>query len=111
MSWDASLRCPHCQHENGDWSYTYNTTPMTIAAASAAGVEWEGFQRTLDGMTAHEGAVRLAAICDELTLNPATYEAMNPSNGWGDRTGIVRVMREMIDAGSTAGPDSVWRVS
>ncbi len=111
VSWDASLQCPHCNQARGDWNYTYNTTPMTVAAAEAVNVEWDGFQRTLDGMSAVDGANLLSVICDELVRNSAKYEAMNPENGWGNRIGIVRVMREMIDAGLAASGDSFWRVT
>lgn len=110
MSWDASLDCATCNHASGEWGYTYNTTPMTVHAAEAAGVVWHGFQRTLDGMNALDGAQLLAAICDEMVLNAARYEAMNPENGWGNRAGIVEVMRQMIDAG-VASPQSTWRVT
>lgn len=111
MSWDATLHCPHCDHDSGEWSYTYNTTAMTVAAARAIGVEWEGFQTTLNGMGAHDGAQLLETIRHELVRNAARYEDMNPENGWGNRSGIVRVMAEMIDAGLIAARDSVWRVT
>lgn len=111
MSWDAEIVNACCGSVQGEWGYTYNTTPMTIAAADAVEVAWDGFQRTLDGMNALEGACLLAVICDELVRHPAKYEAMNPKNGWGDRAGIVKVMREMIDAGFAARLDAVWRVT
>ena len=111
MSWDATLVTACCGASRGDWGYTYNTTAMTIAAADAIGVEWSGFQRTLDGMNAADAASLLAAIRDEMVRNPARYEAMNPENGWGNRCGIVGVMREMIDASLAAPDGSVWRVT
>ena len=110
MSWDADLVNECCGSVRGSWGYTYNTTPMTVAAAEAVGVEWGGF-RTLDGVDATDGATLLAAICDELVRNSAKYEDMNPENGWGDRMGIVKVMREMIDAGLGADDRAVWRVT
>ena len=111
MSWDATLVTACCGTNRGDWNYTYNTTPMTVAAAATVGVEWGGFQHTLDGMEALEAASVLAAICDEMVRNSSRYEDMNPENGWGDRVGIVKVMREMVDASLAAPEGSVWRVS
>jgi len=111
MSWDATLICSHGYQADKDWNYTYNTTFMTIEAAKNIGIEWNGFQDTLNGMSALDGAELLAKICDELVRNSVKYDPMNPPNGWGDREGIVRVMRDMIDAGLSVVEDVYWRIT
>lgn len=108
MSWDAGLACDSCKHTIGAWNYTYNTTPMIRAAAEAAGhPEFDGFQRTLDGMTGAEGQRVLMAIIGEMEANPTTYRAMNPPNGWGSYDGILGVLREMVAATPEA-PTHWW---
>jgi hypothetical protein len=97
MSWDAEL-VDDRGHIEGEWNYTYNTTPMVCAAAASAGVPFDGFQHSLHGMTGPEGGAVLTAVIREMTANPARYEAMNPENGWGSYDGILRVMRSMVSA-------------
>lgn len=97
MSWDAYL-IDDRGHTEGVWNYTYNTTPMVRAAAAAAGIDFDGFQHSLHGMTGSEGGVVLTALIREMEANPARYEAMNPPNGWGSYEGILETMRSMVAA-------------
>lgn len=111
MSWDADLITACCGTSlNCEFSYTYNTTPMVCAAAEAIGVEFDGFQRTLDGMDGHAGRDLLRQLADELQDHASKYEAMNPENGWGNRTGIIAQMRRMADAVPET-PQTVWEVT
>lgn len=108
MSWDAELFTIDGE-ELGWWNYTYNTTPMVAAAAEAAGISFEGFQRTLNGMDGIAGALMLRRIASELD-HIDIYDAMNPPNGWGSREGIARTMRDMADAVPVETPTK-WNVT
>ena len=111
MSWDAELTTKCCGIQyGGDFGYTYNTTSMVAFAAETIGEEFDGFQRTLDGMDGSEGRKLLRRLSDELHDNAAKYDEMNPENGWGSREGIVAEMRRMADA-VPGSPETVWRVT
>lgn len=110
MSWDADLVTECCGTVIAEFNHTYNTTPIVRKAAQVIGVEFIGFQRTLNGMTGADGRDLLRLLADQIHDHPERYEPMNPSNGWGSTTSISKVMREMADAvpGHTA---TRWRVT
>jgi hypothetical protein len=110
MSWDVDL-VDDREHLEGSWNYTHNVNGMIAAALDAAGmgpteecggplgkVIGPAWWDRLDGLDGPTGAAFLKAIADELDRDPATYDQMNPSNGWGDRGRLVALLREMIAA-------------
>ena len=111
MSWDARLTTKCCGVTyGGEFGYTYNTTALVCAAAEAVGVEFDGFQSTLDGMDGHAGRDLLRRIAHEIHDHPSKYDAMNPENGWGSREGVVAEMLAMAAAVPET-PPTIWRVA
>jgi hypothetical protein len=118
VSWDATLSeiteikaCTECGHELdkprreeseiGWWNYTHNTAPMIYDALTAAGItlaDDESWWKHLSGMSGTDGREYLAAIITQLEADPARYRPMSPPNGWGDYSGLLKVLREMRDA-------------
>lgn len=49
----------------------------------------------LDGADGPSGAKYLDTIIRELESDPMKYEEMNPSNGWGDYSSLVKVLKDM----------------
>ena len=126
VSWDAALSpAGHPDIVIDTWNYTHNTNAMANLAIDpgydttipvgcevlgiGAQANTTSWWRQLDGMTGHEGAELLTRIIDALTSDPDRYEALNPANGWGDRTGFVAVLTEMRAAVPEA--PTRWRVS
>ena len=103
MGWDLSLKtkpCTHCGRadDGGSWSYTYNTSPMLRAAGLVV--------QDLVGQTGAVCAERIAAALTVLRADPARFQAMNPSNGWGSYDGVCKVLDE-VRAACAAHPDAV----
>ena len=97
MSWDATLTDDR-GHTEGEWNYTHNTNAMLNLADNNAGIQVESWWRHLDGMTGPEGGAFLQAIVNEIWREPATYEKLDPPNGWGSCATVMLVLREMIRA-------------
>jgi hypothetical protein len=70
-----------------DENYTYNVSPMFYDALG------EGGLNGLHGMDAGEAAKKVQIAIALMTRDQAKYEAMNPSNGWGDYHGALRFLR------------------
>jgi hypothetical protein len=105
-----------------DWNYTHNTNVMIGHAVEAAGLgeveECGGplgkaigpaWWRRLHGMKGAEAGEFLRTVCEQMRSDPATYEAMNPPNGWGAYDSLVPVLESMRDA-SFAHPAAIWDV-
>jgi hypothetical protein len=58
----------------------------------AAGVNLAEHHGQHAGVVAHG----LAAAIRALEADPATFEAMNPANGWGDYTGCVDALKQLL---------------
>lgn len=74
-----------------DVNYTYNRGPMLPAAV---GVHLSD----MDGWEASRVAELLGRAIEDMTVNPAKYEAMNPPNGWGDAQGWRTFLQTIRDA-------------
>lgn len=61
-----------------DWNYTSNVAPMWRLAMP----ETDGLAG-MHGMLAGDAAVVLERGIAKMRADPATYEALNPPNGWG----------------------------
>ena len=105
MSWDLYI--------DGEWigNYTHNTNVMIRAASVAPselgpqpsvggevlfrepvlGTCWKDF----DGRPAYEVARFAEDIVSELRRNPEKYDAMAPSNHWGDRMSLIKFMLDV----------------
>lgn len=93
MSYDVSLvintgKQMHEVVEVGN--YTYNVGPMFYKALGVG-------LGDLEGVVASEAIPRLRAAVADMVDNPVPYEAMNPSNGWGDYAGALRYLRKLLE--------------
>lgn len=73
-----------------DWNYTSNCSRMW----NAAGADLASF----DGRPAKECAVVLAAAISKMESDPKTFEAMNPTNGWGSYETLLPRLRVLLQA-------------
>ena len=85
-----------------DSNMTWNIAPIVQRACGTSPSQW-------DGMTAGDVAKIAATVAGEIERDPATYEALNPANGWGSADGCLKWMREICDACRTA-PNAIFRV-
>ncbi len=111
MSWNAYL-VDDRGHTEGDWNYTHNTNGMANAVLDSAyeqrpvAEEVFGFSdhehvswwRRLDGMSGPDGAALLDRIIKGIEADRPRFEALNPSNGWGDVESFVETLTAMRDA-------------
>lgn len=120
MSWNAYLSCEACgECGSREWNYTHNTNGMIYEALDRIGYArpWdEKYGRLmswwveLNSMTGAQSAPFLGWIVDAIATDPERYESMNPENGWGNRAGLLGVLREMRDAAQD-NPRMVWECS
>lgn len=68
-------------------NYTYNVYPMLRDACERAGGEWLG---STGSARCGDVAPVLTEAARLLTEDVEHYDAMNPSNGWGNREGAAR---------------------
>lgn len=90
MSYDVSLEIDTGGPEPVtiyDWNYTSNCAPMW----RAAGADLAAF----DGRPAAELAVALTDAVHTMRAEPARFEAMNPSNGWGSAATLARALNRL----------------
>lgn len=69
-------------------NYTSNCAPMW----RAAGADLAEFH----GKTADECIPSLCEACGAMMCDRATYEAMNPENGWGDYEGCLKFLQTLL---------------
>lgn len=118
MSWDADLTCPTCgEFGPREWNYTHNTSRMIYSVLydnqdkdrptddEGRSIPW---YLELHGLKGSESVELLTEIVDGLA-DPA-LDALNPENGWGNRAGLLGVLREMRDAAQD-NPRMVWECS
>jgi hypothetical protein len=122
MSWNAYL-IDDRGHYEGEWNYTHNCNGMANAVLDPTyeqrPVAEEVFRfkdrehvswwHRLDGLSGPEGAALLDQILRGLRADPKRFEAMSPSNGWGDYDGFVKVLTSMRDA--VPEWPTTWRVN
>lgn len=85
-----------------DINYTYNVGPMFYKAVGSGPNQW-------DGKPASEVSAICSRILDAFAAEPATYRAMNPSNGWGSFDGARKFIATIKDACDKA-PKAILRV-
>jgi len=110
MGWDADLICPTCECSKDHWGHTYNTNKMIRQALSKCGFSNFEWTDLLNGQSGKTGGDFLSIIIDEMELNKPEYVALNPENGWGSYDSILRVLREMRDAGKD-NPARIFRIT
>lgn len=95
MSYDISLRIStgkshHTVYEN---NYTYNVSPMYYKAfAPNKGL------KSISGLRANFAVNFLYSAIDRMIKNKKEYIELNPSNGWGDYEGALKVIIELKQA-------------
>jgi hypothetical protein len=111
VSWDVDIGppfdgpCPHCHCTPGPRpiaSHTSNLNDM-LRAAWGGRTWWDLADAPTDIVLQHVRTL-IAAIEDD----PVKYDAMNPPNGWGDRIGLVAVMKEAAEV--LEATPSTWRL-
>lgn len=70
-----------------DLNYTYNVEPMFRKALPPDGI------LTIHNLTGRAALPHLKTALDAMIQDPATYKALNPSNGWGDYYGAMNVLK------------------
>ena len=100
MSWNAYVSCASCGHSLVDANYTYNVSPMFYDV-----FDDEGGLRSLDGMPAAEALPILELAVERLRADPKKYQAMNPSNGWGNYAGATLFL-ESLAVGCRENPEA-----
>lgn len=74
------------------WLTSRNQTSNVSCMWRAAGVELADFE----GQTARDVLPALRAVIAAMEADPATYKAMNPSNGWGDYDSCLKFLRDLV---------------
>jgi hypothetical protein len=74
-----------------DLNYTYNVSPMYYDAFDGnKGVN------ILQGKTGEECIPWLETAIKKFKADPEKYQKLNPKNGWGDYSGALRVLEELL---------------
>lgn len=73
-----------------DWNYTYNIQPMTAKAGLRS-------LNDLDGVPTDVAALALTTVIERMEADPEGYQALNPSNRWGDYAGFLYALKELRD--------------
>ena len=100
MSWDVSLHthkaaCEHCgRGEESDIIYDVNYTSNMYPMLKRAGFDWD----EINGKSALIAGGRLNWLILQLENDRAGYEALNPSNGWGNYSSFVEWLRGIATA-------------
>lgn len=76
-----------------DANYTYNVRPLFHRALGD-----EGFCSDWDGLSASEAMARCDRTLAAFDAEPLAYEALNPTNGWGDFYGARRFIETIRQA-------------
>jgi len=93
MSLDISLMIESSVVYGGNITHNLNTM------AAKAGIYEQIWQPKRNGIIyAHQLVGPLQKGLEELVSNLDFYEQFNPANGWGDYAGLVRFVREYLEA-------------
>jgi len=77
-------------HTWGDLNITYNLSPMLEAAGFRG---WSFWKLHPD---ARAFGVELRKVIATLRLDPPKFIALNPPNGWGDYSGLVAALDNLV---------------
>lgn len=90
MSWGVDIVIDHADGYQTVvevfYGHTYNLTPMWRKAGTCS------VTRDFDGRNAGQLAPILSAGLIDALRHRTEYEALNPSNGWGDYDGFVQML-------------------
>jgi len=73
---------------------TWNVSPMYYEAFDKT----ENGLRVIDGMIAKNALILLTNAILSMTNNPEKYQAMNPTNKWGDYESALKYLETIRDA-------------
>ncbi len=98
-----SCCCPHCDNEHEITKrplvYHANITHNLGAMANAAGVYDCLWRPDENGITtAHQLIKPLQKGLLKLAKDPKRWEALNPSNGWGSYEGLLKFVKDYLEA-------------
>lgn len=103
MSWDISTIDANGVEDN-ELNITYNLSGMLAEAG------FEGWA-SLAGRPAHEVAVEMLDLLNDMALEPQRWRAMNPPNGWGDYDRCLQGrVRDWANAVITKAPNDTVQV-
>lgn len=91
MSWSLHLDTPDGEMRTPVDGHTYNLSPMW----RLAGVFENHPIDDLHGERAATIGIRAAKGLLRAVSKPAEFKALNPSNGWGDYEGFVKVLTRL----------------
>lgn len=95
MSYDIWMTEP-CGHEAfSDINYTYNVAPMWHMAFAGVLEKCDDGIRWLNGKTGKEAHDVLDEVRLWMLRHQIQLEALNPTNGWGDYQGALKVIRDL----------------
>ena len=84
-------------------NYTSNVAPMFKAAIPDKGI------MVIKGMTGSRAVQPLIYIRNYMVQHREEMEALNPANGWGDYSGVLRLLDRLIEISQNF-PDGEWEV-
>jgi len=107
MSYDFYLtsHCEACDtdHHHFNKNYTSNVAPM-FAHRFKDGIH------VINNENANVGGRILFDLLGHFLDNKEELEKLNPTNGWGDYEGALKLIRDMVKASMYAPNDAVWTV-
>lgn len=91
---------------NLDWNYTSNCAPMWRKAMP----ETYGLAG-MEGMRAGTAAVVLERGIERMEVDPETYKAMNPRDGWGSYNSVLPALKQQLLAAFRQAPEAKVAIS
>lgn len=85
-------------------NYTYNVTPMFTAAIPDKGI------MVIEGMTGSRAVQPLMYIRNYMVQHPEEMKALNPTNGWGNYSGVLKLLDRLIEISQNF-PDGEWEIN
>mgnify|MGYP001467938009 CR=1 FL=1 len=85
-------------------NYTHNVTPMWVKAGC-----YDALYNS-DGMVAKDTLPAINEAIGKMVTNPREYEALNPSNGWGEYISAVKFLLDWQEK-LLRDPEAIIRVS
>jgi hypothetical protein len=100
MSWDFYMTIDTGGSEpaevGDDVNMTYNVAPMYCEAFNWHGKKKRQGIRGIEGMKGKRAVKVLQHALARMKADPPKYEAMNPSNGWGDYESAMKCLEDLI---------------
>ena len=107
MSYDFYLtsHCEACNtdHQHFNENYTSNVAPMFVHCFK------DGIH-VINNENANVGGRILFDLLGHFLDNKEELEKLNPTNGWGDYDGALKLIRDMVKASMKAPNAAVWTV-